>query len=139
MTPEWHKRISLDTTLAASQIKRGCRYTHLEKRLPELKDRNLLLISGLRDNYVTPEITEELSANIGGTNHSLWFVEGAKHNMSRQVDPAEYDSRLIEFFTDGLNVPVETGRPHNFKDSATMRSPPPPRNIRGQASPLKIL
>ena len=103
--PDWHVHISLNAIRCLSQYNRRCRFTRLEKLLPLLRDRNLFLISGLRDNYVVPEITQELSKSIGGNQQEVWFVEGAKHNMARHADAEEYDDRLVAFFTESLAIP----------------------------------
>ena len=56
----------------------------------------MLLISGQRDSYVTPEIATSLQQSIGG-NSELWLVPGARHNRSREVDEAAYDARIVAF------------------------------------------
>lgn len=98
----WFPQFIVQGTLAIarwlSEFRRGCRYVILERYLPALRNRAVLLINGKRDNYVQPEIAELLQAEIGPGNASLWIVPGARHNQSRETVPTEYDARLIEFF-----------------------------------------
>ncbi len=105
--PFWHIRITLAITQWLSQKRRGCRYTNLERWLPGLRDRPVLMIAGSRDTYVHPEISSMLFNRIGRDHATLWMVEGAKHNVARQVDPEAYDNRLVDFFS-RLSAPSTT-------------------------------
>ncbi len=96
LIPDWHVELSLAGGRRYSEFRRGVRYVHVERFLSELGDRPVLLISGQRDSYVTPEIATSLQQSIGD-NSELWVVPGARHNRSRQVDEAAYDARLVEF------------------------------------------
>ncbi len=97
--PKWHIVLTLSLVRWASQIRNGCRYTNLERWLPRLRNKPVILISGQRDTYVLPKITEDLRQRIGGEPISVWFVPGAKHNKARPIDPDEYDGRLVDFFS----------------------------------------
>lgn len=97
--PTWHIRWTLNFSQYFSQKRRRCRYTKLERLLPRLRDRRVLLIAGGRDTYVNPDIAKTLRRRIGGDNAELWIVKEAKHNVARQVDPDAYDNRLVEFFS----------------------------------------
>jgi hypothetical protein len=35
----------------------------------------------------------------GRAGESVWIVDGAKHNLARQVNPVEYNRRMVEFFS----------------------------------------
>lgn len=96
LIPEWHVELSLAGGRLYSEFRRRVRYLHLERFLPGLKQRPVLLISGQRDSYVTPEIAESLQKSVGG-NCELWMVPGARHNRSREVNDEAYDSRIVEF------------------------------------------
>ena len=97
--PAWHVEISLTGGRLYSQFKRKCRYVHLERSLPSLRDRPVLLISGERDNYVRPEIAKSLYESLGKDVADLWMVPKARHNGARQTDQESYDQRLVEFFS----------------------------------------
>ena len=105
--PKWHNRMTLSLVRWVSQFRNGCRYVKLERWLSWLRNKPVLLISGKRDTYVLPQITEDLRRRIGGEAVEEWIVPGAKHNKARQVDLDEYDNRLIEFFG---NMKVESAQ-----------------------------
>jgi fermentation-respiration switch protein FrsA (DUF1100 family) len=108
--PFWHIRITLAITQWLSQIRRRCKYTKLERWLPGLRNRPVLMIAGSRDTYVHPEISTMLFNRIGANHATLWMVEGAKHNMARQVDQEAYDNRLVEFFSQ-MSLPPAAEQP----------------------------
>ena len=97
--PAWHVEISLTGGRLYSQFKRKCRYVHLERSLPSLRNRPVLLISGERDNYVRPEIAKSLYESLGEDVTDLWMVPKARHNGARQTDQESYDQRLVDFFS----------------------------------------
>lgn len=105
--PSWHVELSLAGGRLYSQLKRKCRYAHLEQRFPALRNRHVLLISGERDNYVRPEIAKSLHQQIGEEAAELWMVPNARHNGSRQTDQEGYDTRLTQFFSVLDGVPVD--------------------------------
>lgn len=102
LVPKWHIRVTLLLARWMSQLKNGCRYTNLERCLPRLRNRSVLLITGERDTYVLPELTQKLSEKIGGGRCEVWVAPGAKHNMARQVDAESYDGKLVTFFANAL-------------------------------------
>src|SRR5262249_21707761 len=67
--------------------------------MSRLRDKPVLMISGQRDNYVIPSMTYNLHARTGQDPSGVWIVPEAKHNMAREADPAEYDRRLVDFFS----------------------------------------
>lgn len=95
LLPQWHVELTLRQAVQLSEVHRSCRYVHLEKEAVGLDSSSVLLISGARDSYVTPEIAERLR-EITGPESELWIASGAKHNMSRNAQPAEYDRRVLE-------------------------------------------
>ncbi|MBI1309954.1 alpha/beta fold hydrolase [bacterium] len=96
LIPGWHVELTLASGRLFSEFRRGVRYLHLERFLPKLCKRPVLLISGQRDSYVTPQIATSLQQSVG--DHSrLWMVSGARHNRSREVDASAYDARLVAF------------------------------------------
>lgn len=107
LVPEWHIRMTLNLVRIASQWRKRCRYVNLERWLPQLRHKPVLLISGGRDNYVLPEITRELCHKMAHSLDDIWTVPGAKHNMARQMAPQSYDQRLVEFFSE-MGGEIET-------------------------------
>lgn len=92
--PQWHVNMTLRQGVRLSEKGRNCRYCHLEQEAKGLESGSVLLISGARDSYVTPEIAQRLLSVIGD-QAELWMVPGAKHNMSRAMMTEEYDRRIV--------------------------------------------
>lgn len=103
--PIWHVRGTLALVRWYSGWRRHVRYVTIEKALPVLKDRSVLMIAGGRDTYVTPKITEILAKRVDPRRELLWVAPDARHNEGRQVDQAGYDERLLETFR-RLETPV---------------------------------
>lgn len=93
--PEWHVRLALKQGLQLSESRRKCRYVHLENEAAGLSETPVLLISGKRDSYVTPNVARQLHELIGPSSE-LWIVDHAKHNMARMTATEEYDQRIVE-------------------------------------------
>ena len=100
--PRWHLRITSVVVRWASQLRRKRNYVVLERWLPMLKQRGVLLVAGERDSYVHPDIGRELQRRINSSTADFWLVAKAKHNRARNVGPDEYDRRLREFFLSTL-------------------------------------
>ena len=98
LTPTWHLKTTLFLSRSLSQFRRRCRYTNLERLLPRLSKKQVLMISGLRDTYVCPEIAEQMRQQIGDDCRPVWMVPKAKHNMARLVEGDTYDQVLVDFF-----------------------------------------
>lgn len=94
LLPRWHVDMTLKNGIKLSERRRQCRYVHLERERTSLDSQSVLLISGGRDSYVTPEIARRLQ-DIVGHDCDLWIAPGAKHNMSRSVCTEEYDRRVV--------------------------------------------
>ena len=94
LLPKWHVDMTLRNGIKLSERRRKCHYVHLERERSSLDSRTVLLISGGRDSYVTPEIARRLQ-DIVGESCQLWIAPGAKHNMSRSICTEEYDRRVI--------------------------------------------
>jgi hypothetical protein len=108
--PVWHLRITLDLARMASQIRRRCRFTILERCLPKLRDRRVLIIADGRDSYVPPEVTSLVGKFIGGTNCETWVVPDARHNGANLADPEGYARRLVEYFSEmSVRTPSAAG------------------------------
>ena len=95
LLPTWHVDLTLKNGIELSERRRKCQYVHLERERASLDSRSVLLISGGRDSYVTPEIASHLQ-DIVGEGCQLWIAPGAKHNMSRDICTEEYDRRVVD-------------------------------------------
>ena len=114
--PEWlmsnlphvHATFTLAAARLIASVRRGCRFVHLERVLPELRNRPVLLISGKRDNYVAPKIAQHLHENINSEKTELWLVPKARHNQARETAQEEYDGRIVALFSrmDGASLKV---------------------------------
>lgn len=109
LLPEWHLAETLRFARRVSGLRRGVRYAVLERSLPRLRNRPVLLITGGKDSYVAPAIAEQMRRGIGPSCGAVWVVPGAKHNQARLVATDEYDRRLIAFFS-RIAVPTEPVR-----------------------------
>jgi uncharacterized protein len=96
--PQWHVELTLAGARWLIQRKRHFRFVKLERYLPKLKDRKVLMIVGKRDSYARPEIAEQIYTELESPTSEYWMVPGARHNQARDMDPAAYDNRLITFF-----------------------------------------
>lgn len=121
--PKWHVEATLRQAVALSERNRKCRYAHLDEEVNGLDASSVLLISGSRDSYVTPTIAVHLH-QVVGTNAELWIVTGAKHNMSRSVQPEEYDQRIMSHVARclGLALPQEAAESPSMKLAAASDS-----------------
>ncbi len=99
LLPIWHIRTTLVLTRWASQLRRHCRYVVLEDWLGKLDNRSVLMIVDGRDTYVLPEISETLFEKFPQATSRRWLVKTAKHNLAREVDPEEFDRRIVDFFS----------------------------------------
>jgi pimeloyl-ACP methyl ester carboxylesterase len=97
--PRWHFNSSMWLVRTASEWRKGYRYARVSGAMSRLRNKPVLMISGERDNYVIPSMTYNLHARTGHAASGVWIVPEAKHNMARGADPAEYDRRLVEFFS----------------------------------------
>jgi pimeloyl-ACP methyl ester carboxylesterase len=76
---------------------RGLSFPALEKALPKLTPRPLLMIHGQADSYIWPEMAEALFDRARAPKQ-FWLVNGAKHNQALQVAGEEYRCRVLAFF-----------------------------------------
>ena len=97
LLPSWYYGLVGLAGLRQVERERNCRFVHLEKALPRLAPRPLLMIHGGADTYIKPEMAQALFDRVQGTKE-FWLVEGAKHNQSLQVAGDVYRRRVLEFF-----------------------------------------
>lgn len=96
--PHAHATFTLAAARLIASIRRGCRFVHIERSLAKLRNRPVLLISGKRDNYVSPEIAEDIFDSIASNETTLWLVPKARHNQARETATREYDERIVALF-----------------------------------------
>ena len=106
LLPTWHVNLTLRNAMQQSENRRSCKYVHLEHERETFESEIVLLISGGRDSYVTPEISARLQSTIG-QHCQLWIAPGAKHNMSRSVCTAEYDRRVLKHCSVCIGMALE--------------------------------
>lgn len=97
LLPSWYFGVVGLTALRLIEQERGCRFPHLEKELPRLGARPLLMIHGEGDTYIKPSMAEALYERAAGPKE-FWLVEGAKHNGALARAGIAYERRVLEFF-----------------------------------------
>jgi pimeloyl-ACP methyl ester carboxylesterase len=95
--PRWFYEIVAETAMREVQRDWNCRFPSLERALPCLAPRPLLLIHGGNDTYIKPEMAQELFRRARQPKE-LWLVAGARHNQALQVAGPEYRDRILSFF-----------------------------------------
>ncbi|HEV3313114.1 MAG TPA: alpha/beta hydrolase [Chloroflexota bacterium] len=86
----------------------GRRYPHLERAMPRLAPRPLLMIHGGGDTYIKPGMAQQLFARARQPKE-LWLVEKAKHNQALQVAGDQYRQRVLAFFETHLTTEGSSG------------------------------
>lgn len=107
--PLWYFKVARRMGLKMISREHHCSFPKLEKRLRRLAPRPLLMIHGGADNYIKPEMAQELF-DLAGQPKELWIVPNAKHNQAFHLAGAEYKQRLLSFFDTNLaesSLPVE--------------------------------
>jgi pimeloyl-ACP methyl ester carboxylesterase len=95
--PRWYVRAMAWMTCRQVGRRRGCRFCSVERAMVRLRNRPLLMIHGQRDNYIVPEIVQEL-LRFTRSRARLWIVPKAKHNQCLETAPEEYTTRVVDFF-----------------------------------------
>jgi uncharacterized protein len=105
-----------------TERQRRCRFPHLERYLPCLAPRPLLMIQGMADTYIKPDMTTRLFT-FAREPKELWLVENAKHNQALQVAGEEYRQRVLQFFETHLAQKTATTNNTNTTNKGkTIRS-----------------
>ncbi len=91
----WYFLCWLMMRFAHRKLKR--KFPSVRKALKEMQPRPMYFIHGQRDSYIRQEQTELLYAEAPSPRY-LWIVEGAKHNQSVIIQPAQYALRTTNFF-----------------------------------------
>ncbi|MHB1424398.1 MAG: alpha/beta hydrolase [Gemmataceae bacterium] len=97
LMPLWFYGLIALVGLRQIERHRRCQFPHLERYLPRLAPRPLLMIQGQADNYIKAEMTARLF-EFAGQPKELWLVEKAKHNQSLQIAGEDYRQRVLHFF-----------------------------------------
>lgn len=96
IVPHWVYEILAWIARRRSERRLGCRFQNVESAVSRLAPRPWLMIHGLRDAYIGPEIARSLFA-YGDGPKDLWLVSDAKHNRCRQTEPVAYAERVLAF------------------------------------------
>jgi pimeloyl-ACP methyl ester carboxylesterase len=110
--PDWYFLMFASKGLRQIERERGCRFPHLERALPRLCPRPLLMIHGGADTYIKPEMARALFERAYQPKE-LWLIDGAKHNQAFQVANGEYQRRVLAFFRSHLVDNARTGSQRN--------------------------
>jgi pimeloyl-ACP methyl ester carboxylesterase len=97
LIPSWYYGHIGMVGLKLIERERRCRFAHLERALPRLAPRPLLMIHGEADAYIKPEMAVALFRKARGPKE-IWVVPGAKHNGALHAAGPEYRRRVLEFF-----------------------------------------
>jgi fermentation-respiration switch protein FrsA (DUF1100 family) len=110
LLPAWYYGWIGLVALRAIGRERRCTFPHLERALPSLAPRPILMIHGEKDTYIRGEMARALFACTRGPKE-FWLVPGAKHNQALQVAGDEYRRRVLEFFERHLADPASATPP----------------------------
>lgn len=98
--PEWHVKVTAWFIRRISEFRNKARYVTIERFLSLWRNRDVQFVCGGRDTYVPSDLTQLLCRATGRTpEQGMWIVPRAKHNMERVTAQAEYDRRLVAFFS----------------------------------------
>ena len=105
--PSWYFSVAARVAIRRMQRERSCHYPSLERHLPKLAPRPLLMIHGGADNYIKPDMARALFA-LAFAPKEFWLVANAKHNQSFHLAADEYKKRVLAFFDQHLaGAPVD--------------------------------
>lgn len=91
--PRWHIRSTLEMAIVWSGARLGSRFVRLERKLPALRGRPVLLIAGEADAHIPSDMSERLRG-LAGTGAELVTISGGRHNTERDADPEQFDRAL---------------------------------------------
>jgi alpha-beta hydrolase superfamily lysophospholipase len=97
LIPDSALRMAARCSLRYVERERGCRFPYLEKAMPRLVPRPILMIHGGQDTYIKPEMARALY-DLAGEPKEFWLVEKAKHNQALSVAGEMYHQRVLRFF-----------------------------------------
>jgi fermentation-respiration switch protein FrsA (DUF1100 family) len=97
LLPNWVYPFIAWLTIRRVAKKRGLSFPSMERALPRIAPRSLLMIHGGNDAYIKPESAQVLFS-YARKPKELWLVEGAKHNQALNVAGDQYQRKLVNFF-----------------------------------------
>jgi pimeloyl-ACP methyl ester carboxylesterase len=97
LTPAWYYSLLCGIARTLAARRHGCRFLRVARAIRRISPRPLLMIHGAKDNYVIPEIAQQLFIHAGEPKQ-FWLVANARHNGAVQVAGSLYSSRVLEFF-----------------------------------------
>jgi fermentation-respiration switch protein FrsA (DUF1100 family) len=109
LLPSWYYGLEGLIALRLTERERRCRFVHLERAMPRLAPRPLLMIHGEADTYIKADMARALFTR-ARPPREFWLVPGAKHNQALQIAGEEYRRRVLEFFERHLAPPEPTGQ-----------------------------
>jgi pimeloyl-ACP methyl ester carboxylesterase len=101
LLPSWYYGLVGVAGIRQIERERRCHFPHLERALPCLAPRPLLMIHGEADSYIRREMATSLFACAHGPKE-FWLVPGAKHNQALHLHGDEYRQRVLAFFEQHL-------------------------------------
>jgi fermentation-respiration switch protein FrsA (DUF1100 family) len=110
LVPLWYYGLIGRAGLKQIGRQRGCVFPDLEKAMPRLAPRPLLMIHGGGDTYIKPEMAQAVY-ELARPPKEFWLVDGAKHNQALHIARAEYQQRVLEFFNQHLAQPAQAEHP----------------------------
>lgn len=112
LLPPWFYGLVGLIGLRRIEREKGFKFMHLERVMPQLSPRPLLMIHGGSDTYVRTEMARTLFEKAREPKE-FWLVENAKHNLALQVAGEEYHRRVLTFFEKylGESSPSLTPKP----------------------------
>jgi pimeloyl-ACP methyl ester carboxylesterase len=121
LMPSWYYGLVGLAGLRRIERERRCHFPHLERVLPRLAPRPVLMIHGAGDTYIKPDMSRRLFDRARGPKEH-WLVEGAKHNQALQIASDEYRRRVLDFFSIHLNGAVGAAQPDRERVELVERS-----------------
>lgn len=104
LLPPWYYGLVGLIGLRRIERAKGFKFMHLERVMPRLAPRPLLMIHGGGDTYVRTEMARPIF-ELAREPKEFWLVENAKHNLALQVAGDEYRRRVLTFFEKNLAEP----------------------------------
>jgi pimeloyl-ACP methyl ester carboxylesterase len=125
LAPLWYYNLMAIVALRRIARRWRCRFVSLERAMPKLRGRPLLMIHGEGDTYIKPDMAKSLFQRAPGPKE-LWLVPGAKHNQAFHVAGEEYHRRILDFFDKHLarECGARAGE-HGMKESPSTPSSAP--------------
>lgn len=96
-TPDWYYSLLCGIARNLAARRHGCRFPRVAKAVRKISPRRLLMIHGEKDNYIVPEIADQLFKRAREPK-GFWLVPEARHNGAILAASESYGRRLVQFF-----------------------------------------